>query len=165
MSNIVIINKRKAVRIISGDLRKNDCIGSNTIKFMILSDNVTETVTVEADVERDGNGRGGADITNDVTGESYYSTTYSNSEIVTLPANTILKLEISASANTEYVTSRGTHMVLIGGCERKAIMLSGSTRVTIKSGTLGSLLDALAVQSIYAEDPESGGGLGGGLIP
>lgn len=25
MSNIVIINKRKAVRIISGDLRKNDC--------------------------------------------------------------------------------------------------------------------------------------------
>lgn len=67
MSSIVIINKRKAVRIISGDLRKNDCIGSNTIKFMILSDNVTETVTVEADVERDGNGRGGADITNDVT--------------------------------------------------------------------------------------------------
>jgi hypothetical protein len=165
MSNIVIINKRKAVRIISGDLRNNDCIGSNTIKFMILSDNVSETVTVQADVESDGNGSGGANITNDATGMSYYSTLHSNSEIVTLPTNTVLKLEISASANTEYVTSRGINMLLIGGCERKAIMLSGSTSVTIKSGTLGSLLNASAVQSLYANDPESGGGLGGGLIP
>lgn len=52
-------------------------------------------------------------------------------------------------------------MILIGGCERKAILLSGSTSVKIKSNTLGSLLDALAVQSVYADDPESGGGLGG----
>lgn len=128
---------------------------------MILSDNVSETITVQADVESDGNGSGSADITNDASGVSYYSTTHSNSEIVTLPANTLLKLEIRASANTEYVTSRGTHMILIGGCERKAILLSGSTSVKIKSNTLGSLLDALAVQSVYADDPESGGGLGG----
>lgn len=165
MSNIVIINKRKALRIISGDLRKNDCIGSNTIKFMILSDNVSETVTVQSDVESDGNGRGSAGITNDATGVSYYSTLHSNNEIVTLPTNTVLKLEINATANTEYVTSRGVHMILAGGCERKAILLSGSTSVTIKSNTLGSLLNASAVQSLYANDPESGGGLGGGLIP
>lgn len=165
MSSIVIINKRKAVRIISGDLRKNDCIGSNTIKFMILSDNASETVTVQLDVESDGNGSGGADITNDATGVSYYSTLHSSSEIVTLPTNTILKLEINATANTEYVTSRGIHMILAGGCERKAIMLSGSTSVTIKSNNLGQLLNALAVQTVYANDPESGGGLGGGLIP
>lgn len=56
-------------------------------------------------------------------------------------------------------------MILAGGCERKAILLSGSTSVTIKSNTLGSLLNASAVQSLYANDPESGGGLGGGLIP
>lgn len=165
MSNIVIINKRKALRIISGDLRKNDCIGSNTIKFMILSDNVSETVTVQSDVESDGNGRGSVDITNDVTGVSYYSTVHSNSELITLPANTVLKLEINATANTEYVTSRGTNMILLGGCDRKAIMLSGSTNVIIKSNDLGQLLNASAVQTVYANDPESGGGLGGGLIP
>ena len=165
MGSIRIINRRKAVSIVSGDLRTNDCIGSNTIKFMIISDNATELVTIKSDVESDGNGSGGVDIIDDVTGVSYYRTTYSNTEVATLPTNKVLKLEIQATANTEYVDSRGIHMILIGDCSRKAIQMSGATSVEISSSTLGQMISAKAVQTVYADDPESGGGIGGGLNP
>lgn len=161
MGSIRIVNRKKAVSIISGDLRTNDCIGSNTIKFMILSDSATELVSINSNVESDGNGSGGVNIIDDVTGVSYYNTSSSKNEVATLPTNKVLKLEIHARANTEYVTSQGIHMILPDDCSRKAIQMSGNTSVKISSSTLGTLIDAMAVQTVYADDPESGGG--GGL--
>lgn len=157
MGSIRIVNRKKAVSIVSGDLRTNDCLGSNTIRFMILSDSATELVSINSSVESEGNGSGGVNIVDDVTGVSYYNTSSSKNEVATLPTNKVLKLEIHARANTEYVTSQGIHMILPDDCSRKAIQMSGDTSVRISSNTLGTLIDAAAVQTVYADDPESGG--------
>ena len=161
MGNIRIVNRKRASEVLSGNVNKDDCSGNSIVTFKIVSTAATEVVKYSAVIDTEGNAGGDVKIT-DNNGVVLLSRGSSSNGNITIPTNVPITVELNTRANTVHQGIHGTR-VLLADCSNSPgrITVSGTTSLLLESDTLGYILEVVNVQTLYADDPDSGGG--GGL--
>lgn len=158
MGNIRIINRKRASVVLSGDVDKNDCSGNSIVTFKIVSTEATEVVRYSTVVDTEGNAGGDVKIT-DNNGVVLLNSGSSGNGNITIPTNVTITVELNTHANTVYDGIHGSR-ILLADCSNLPgrITVSGTTSLSLESDTLGYILEVVNVQTLYVDDPDSGGG-------
>ena len=158
MGNIRIINRKRASVVLSGDVDKNDCSGNSIVTFKIISTEATEVIKYSTTVDTEGNAGGNVKIT-DNNGVVLLNSSSSGNGNITIPTNVTITVELNTHANTVYDGIHGSR-ILLADCSNLPgrITVFGTTSLSLESDTLGYILEVVNVQTLYADDPDSGGG-------
>ena len=171
MSLLKIINARKNPLNIISEEGSDHCEQSEkVVKFMVVSDNPTESLGISGRVGGDRGSKGSFSLS--VGGGSnitLHTLSYEGGEVsdtVTVPTNTTLELRISSQTPTSKIEG-GVERILSTSCNQSSShssYLVSTLHVDLKNQSL-SLQGSFSTSAYVWADDREGGGLGGGLIP
>lgn len=172
MSLLKIINARKNPLNIISEEGSDHCEHSEkVVKFMVVSDNPTESLDVSGRVGGDSGSTGSFSLKLEGGSEIIQrSLSYDDGEVlntVSIPTNTALELRITSETPTSKIEG-GRERLLSTSCSqssRYSNQLVSSLRVSLQNSSLNLSGLFSANSHVWVDDNDDGGGLGGGLIP